>query len=222
LRRFIEIGLRSHEAEPVVSAAKSLGYSAVGLDRSAEFKNIDVVKRVDLDPKNPSQLSQALRRYRWKTEVITVNCITKAVARQVGRDRRVDLITFPFTMNWKKNYLDRQQAGLMRDSGCGYLINVSELLVSDANVLEKRIEFIKRNKDNAVKKGIPVVASSFASEPLELRDPYGLASLLSLIDVDEEHAYDMVSTMPYMIVARNREKLKDSYIQDGVWVIEDP
>jgi RNase P/RNase MRP subunit p30 len=56
---------------------------------------------------------------------------------------------------------------------------------------------------------------------LELRDPYGLAALLSLLDVDEDAAFEMVSTNPYSMVSRNRAKLKDSYIEEGVWVIQD-
>jgi RNase P/RNase MRP subunit p30 len=48
-----------------------------------------------------------------------------------------------------------------------------------------------------------------------------LAALLSLIDVDEDHALDMISSNPYGLVERNRAKLKDSYILEGVWVIED-
>jgi len=109
----------------------------------------------------------------------------------------------------------------MRDSGGGYLVDVSKLLVTNAYFLRKNIEYLKRNLENAIKRGLPVVASSFATEPLELRDPYGLASLLSLLDVDEDHALEMVSKNPYDMVVRNRAKLKDSYVQDGVWVIED-
>lgn len=205
----------------MVSAAKSLGYFTIGLVEETETTSIDVASRLDLDPRNPNELLQSLRKNRWKTEVITVNCRTKQAARQAGKDRRVDLITYPVLDRWKDNHLDRQQAGLMRDSGTGYLIDVSQLLLSEPRLLRKRIEYIKRNKDNAVKRGVPVVASSFASTVWGLRDPYGLAALLSLLDVDEDHALDMVSTNPYRIVELNRAKLKDSYIVQGVWVIED-
>ena len=201
-----------------MESAKSLDYSLVGM---AGKTNLDVVKRLDLDPKNQNQLNQSLRSNRWKTEVIVVNCRNKSVARKAGQDRRVDLVTYPVSDKWKHNYLDRQQAGLMRDSGTGYLIDASKLLATDAYVLRKNIEYLKRNLEIAVKRGIPIVVSSFASEPLELRDPYGLAALLTLLDVDEEHALEMVSTNPYQMVIHNRAKLKDSYIQDGVWVIED-
>jgi RNase P/RNase MRP subunit p30 len=149
-----------------------------------------------------------------------VSCRVKSVARQAGRDHRVDLINFRLDSG-KRNYLDRQQAGLMRDSGCGYLIDLSQLLVGNSFLLRKRIDFIKKNKDNAVKRGVPVVASSCATDLWGLRDPFGLAALLSLIDVEEDHALEMISIIPYQFVEKNRAKLKDSYIVKGVWVIED-
>jgi len=202
----------------MVKTAKALDYDLVGVSSQTD---LDVVKRLDLDPKNQNQLHKSLRSNRMRTEIIVVNCRNKSVARKAGQDRRVDLVTYPVSDKWKRNYLDRQQAGLMRDSGAGYLIDASKLLVTNAYILKKNIEYLKRNLEIAVKKGIPIVASSFASEPLELRDPYGLAALLSLLDVDEDQALEMISTNPYTMVARNRAKLKDSYIQDGVWVIED-
>ena len=122
---------------------------------------------------------------------------------------------------WKNNYLDRQQASLMRDSGSGYLIDLSQLLTNNSTLLRKRIQFIKRNKDNAIKRGIPVVASSFATDSWGLRDPYGLAGLLNLIEIYKEKALDMISINPNRLVERNRAKLKDSYIVEGVWVIKD-
>ena len=202
----------------MVKAANSLGYYLVGV---AGKTDLDVVTRLDLDPKNQNQLNQSLRSNRWRTEIIVVNCRNKSVARKAGQDRRVDLVTYPVSDKWKHNYLDRQQAGLMRDSGAGYLVDVSTLLVTEAYFLRKNIEYLKRNVGIALKRDIPVVASSFATEPLMLRDPFGLAALLSLLDVDEDHALEMVSTNPYKMVTQNREKLKDSYIQDGVWVIKD-
>ncbi len=220
MRHFTDLCLQTDNPE-VVSTAKSLGYTVIGLNEKPDTNIVDIVKRLDLNPKNPNELLRTLRSHRWKTEIITVNCRNKSVARQAGRDRRVDLINYPIVDKWKDNHLDRQQAGLMRDSGTGYLIDLSRLLIDDRFKLRKHIEFIKRNKDNAVKRGVPLVASSCATTIWGLRDPYGLTALLSLIDVDEDHALDLISSNPYGLVERNRAKLKDSYILEGVWVIED-
>ena len=221
MRCFTELCLKPGSPDELVSTALDLGYSSVGLPRMVEGDKIDIIKRLDLDPKNPNELIKSLRSSRWNYEVITVHCRSKAVARQAGKDNRVDLVTYALSHNWKQNFLDHQQANLMRDSGCGYLIDLSQLLTEDRFVLGKRIEFLKRNTDNALKKGIPVVASSFAADKWGIRDPYGLASLLSLLDIDEDHALDMISDTPVDMVSRNREKLKDSYTLPGVWVIDD-
>jgi RNase P/RNase MRP subunit p30 len=221
LRNFIDLCLSPEKPSEVISIAKTLGYSAIGLSQNEYVEGIDVVKRLDLDPRNTNELNRSLRNSRWHNEIITVNCRNKSVARQAGRDNRVDLITYPLVEKWKENHLNHQQAGLMRDSGCGYLVDLSLLLTNDAYILSKRTEFLKRNVHNALKRDIPVVASSYAVDKWGQRDPYGLASLLSLLGVEEEKALDMVSSVPYDIVKRNRGKLKDSYIIPGVWVIDD-
>ncbi len=221
MRLFTDLCLNPEKPGEVISLAKELGFSAIGLNQKEQTEDLDVVKRLDLDPRNPNELNRSLRNSRWHNEIITVNCRNKSVARQAGRDNRVDLITFPVVEKWKENHLNHQQAGLMRNSGCGYMVDLSILMVNDAYLLGKRIEFLKRNIHNALKRDIPVVASSYAVDKWGLRDPYGLASLLSLLDVDEEKALDMVSSVPNEMVTLNRGKLKDSYIVQGVWVIED-
>ena len=128
MRHFTDLCLQTDNPE-VFSTAKSLGYTVIGLNEKPDTNIVDIVKRLDLNPKNPNELLRTLRSHRWKTEIITVNCRTKSVARQAGRDRRVDLINYPIVDKWKDNHLDRQQAGLMRDSGTGYLIDLSRLLI---------------------------------------------------------------------------------------------
>lgn len=205
----------------VISLAKALGYSAIGLNTILDQPDIDVVNRLDLSPKNPNMLLKNLRSYRWKTEIIIVNCRNKSVARQAGKDHRVDLITFSIDENWKNNHLDRQQAGLMKESGCGYLIDISQLLTNDPKRLRKRIECVMRDLENALRRDLPIVASSCAQDKWGLRDPYSLAALLRLLHIDEDSALNMISHVPYGMVKVNRAKLKKSYLASGVWIVED-
>jgi len=213
--------LKAEKPKEIISTAKLLGFNSIGLNKQFNSDEIDIIQRHDLEPKNPTDLKNQLRKNRWHFEIITVKCLTKAVARQAGRDRRVDLISFPLIDEWKRNHLDKQQANLMKASGCGYLIDLSLLLTDDPDILRKRILFLKRNIDNALKNNITIVASSCAKNALELRDPYGLVALLSLLNVKQENALEMISTAPWSLVEKNRAKLKDSYIAQGVWVIED-
>lgn len=223
MRDFIDLSLKPRDEtaqELMLQAAKALGYSAVGLEKTGTDV-IDVIHRVDLHPRNQNELGKQLRKLRHSTEVIVVHSGNKSVARQAAHDHRVDLVRFPVDRYTKKRlYIDRRQAGIMRDSGVGFEVCIKDLLFTDRHLLAKRIVAIKKSLDIAIKHGLPVVASSGAEDVYGLRNPHGLAALMSLLGVDIDPALDMVSTTPTRLVTANREKLKNSYIVPGVWVIE--
>jgi RNase P/RNase MRP subunit p30 len=223
MREFVDLSLKPKDEtalDSMLQKAKALGYTAVGIEKT-DSDIIDVINRVDLYPRNQNKLGKHLRKLRHYTEVIVVHCESKSVARQAARDHRVDLIRFPVDRaTMKRLYLDRRQAGMMRDSGAGFEVSIKDLLVDDRHLLAKRIVAIKKSLDIAIKYGLPIVASSGAEDRYGLRDPHGLAALMSLLGVDCEPALDMVSTNPMCLVSDNREKLKNSYILPGVWVIE--
>ncbi len=223
MREFVDLSLKPKaetEIGLMLNKAKELGYTAVGM-KNTTSDLIDVINRVDLYPRNQNELGKHLMKLRKRTEIIVVHCMSKSVARQAAHDRRVDLIRFPVDRTTKKRlYLDRRQAGMMRDTGAGFEVSIKDLLVDDRRLLAKRIVTIKKSLDIAIKYGLPVVASSGAEDRYGLRDPHGLAALMGLLGVDSEPALDMVSTIPMRLVADNREKLKDSFIMPGVWLIE--
>ena len=223
MREFVDIGLKPKDKttlDSMLREVKALGYSAVGTEKT-DSNLINVISRTDLYPRNQNELGKQLKKLRKRTEVIVVHCDSKSVARQAARDHRVDMIRFPVDRETKKRlYLDRRQARMMRDTGVGFEVSIRDLLVDDRHLLAERIVAIKKSLDIAIKHGLPVVASSGAEDKYGLRDPHGLASLLSLLGVDYEPAMDMISTNPMSIVSVNREKLKKSYILPGVWVIE--
>jgi RNase P/RNase MRP subunit p30 len=196
MREFVDLSLKPKDEtalDSMLQKAKALGYTAVGIEKT-DSDIIDVINRVDLYPRNQNKLGKHLRKLRHCTAVIVVHCESKSVARQAARDHRVDLIRFPVDRTTMKR--------LYR------------------HLLAKRIVAIKKSLDIAIKYGLPVVASSGAEDRYGLRDPHGLAALMSLLGVDCEPALDMVSTNPMCLVSDNREKLKNSYILPGVWVIE--
>jgi ribonuclease P/MRP protein subunit RPP1 len=222
MRDFVDLGLYpGKDALNIIETAKQLGYSRVGLETNEKSSTIDLVSRVDLHPRNQNDLGKQLRRLRNKVEVIIVHGTTKSVSRQAAHDNRVDFMRFPLSGGKHLQYLDRQQAGLMRDSGAGYEVCVRDLLVEDRFQLVKRIGIIKKSLDIAMKHDLPVVASSGAQDMYGMRDPHGLASLLSLLGVDDETGLDMVSSIPNGVIAENRSKLGPNFIEPGVWIIDE-
>ncbi|MCW4049600.1 MAG: RNase P subunit p30 family protein [Candidatus Bathyarchaeota archaeon] len=207
----------------MLSHAVTLGLDAVGIpiDRSMkEEHNIDIVSRLDIAPKNQQQLSGLLKKNRRRYEVISVLCLSKNVARQAAKDHRVDILRYPDDSRRKHAWMDRHQATLAKDSGCSYEVDIKELLVEDARILRHKIIQLRKETSIALKHDIPVIASSGATDWLGMREPKAVAALMSLLDVDEEKTLEMVSRNPCALVERNRDKLSDSYVLPGVWVIE--
>lgn len=223
MREFVDLGVQPKEGslEQIIDSATLLGYSRIGVEGNKKSDILDIVNRIDLYPRNQNDLGKQLRKLRYKTEVLIVHCTTRSVSRQAARDNRVDFCRFPINGGKRLQYLDRRQAGLMRDSGVGYEVYARDLLVDDRVQLVKRIGIIKKSLNIAMKHDLPVAASSGANDPYGLRDPNGLASLLTLLGVDDEPALDMVSNIPNRVIDENRAKLGPNFIEPGVWIIDE-
>ena len=85
---------------------------------------------------------------------------------------------------------------------------------------DSRLLSVMRDEvDNAVRFGVPVVVSSGADDPHNMRGPRELAAVLDLLGIGEEEGLDAVSTTPWSIVDRNREKLMPGFVEPGVRVV---
>lgn len=223
MRKFIDLHLKSEagSAEEMLKLATRLGYEGVGLvqDDPATVlgASLDIVSRIDLRPRNANDLIATLRRIRRRYEIVAVECRSKNVARQAAKDNRVDVLNFPGSVSERRRVrFDRQEASLAADANCAFEINVSDLLGVGPLVLSRLLSIIREEAENAERHGVPVVVSSGAHEPLTMRDPRSLAAVLSLLDINEEQSLDTVSTNPWDLVTRNREKLGPGFVMPGV------
>ena len=227
MRRFVDLHLRpGSSGETMLQEAARLGYSCVGLtsengDRGSPSKElgegVDIVRRIDLRPRNANELTSSLRRIRRRFEIIAVECRSKPVARQAARDNRVDILNFPTQVQGRRRVrFDRQEASLASGANCVYEINLSDLLNKGAHVASRLISMMTVEVENAVRYDVPVVVSSGADEPLLMRGPRELAASMQLLGVGEEESLDMVSDAPWSIVERNRGKLEPGYVSPGV------
>ena len=234
MRRFIDLHVKP-PPEPdglreMLELAAKLGFKGLGmvadmalLDSAmgmAPDQGLDLVSRAGLRPKSPRDLTTSLGRIRGRFEVIAVDCHSKAVARQAAKDNRVDVLCFPATVQERRKVgFDRQEASLAAGASCSYEVNVSDLLGKGPRVASGLTSIIREEVGNARRFDVPLVVSSGACDPLLMRDPRGLASVLSLFDIGEEEGLDAVSTTPWRLVETNRGKLGPGYVLPGVWVV---
>lgn len=223
MREFIDLHLRPREDEApeMLQRAVELGYSGAALvgDHQIPLQDeldLDIVSRIDLVPKNTRELSDALRRTRRRFEIVAVECRNKKVARQAAKDHRVDILNFTMPPSKNSAWFDRQEATLASGNRCALEFNVSNLVQLGPLPLARTLSRMRVELENARSHGVPVVVSSGAESPLQMREPRGLASVLGLLGDNEELGLETISTNPWDMVDSNRKKLDPGYVNPGV------
>jgi len=238
MKRFADLYLTpdltdEKKVEKMIRTAASLGYTLVGvslprnisvrahvahLERMCRNHGVDLATRIDLMPDSLKELLRLLRRYRRKFELVSVNCRSKSVARQAAKDHRVDLLSFGIRA--RERFFDNAEARLANEGVAALEITTASLLrtsgVSRAFLLSR----LRKESEIAMRTGVPIVISSNAADPYEMRAPHDVASLATLLSMERTAALCTLSTTPFNIVDRNRLKLDESYIARGVRLVE--
>lgn len=231
MRHFVDLNIRD-PGDPnilteMLGLASKLGFKGIALASEnpapqalrdeVQALGIYLASRIDLRPRNPNELTKALRRVRRKFEIVAVICGNKAVSRQAAKDRRVDLLRYsPLKTGKSRVGLDRQGAALASGSNCAYEVTLSDLLDSSAEERPRILVNMRRDIWNAEQEGIPIVMASGAGIPLRMREPRAIASITSLLGLNEERGLNTVSENPTKILERNRMKLAPGFVSPGV------
>jgi RNase P/RNase MRP subunit p30 len=92
-------------------------------------------------------------------------------------------------------------------------------LTLEGTVRIKLLSILRRMVHTAKEFHVPIIVSSGVSEELLMRKPMELASLVSLVGLDEEFAVDAITKSPMAIVKRSREKLSWRFVAPGIRVV---
>jgi RNase P/RNase MRP subunit p30 len=238
-RRFADLHLQpnlndAEQTRAMLAKASELGYRLVAvplptvsmetfakkLAALCQENKLDFASRLDLKPKTSRELLQQLRRFRRRVEIIAVVCESKEVARQAAKDHRVDLLNFPAT-DPRRRFFDKAEAELASSSVAALEIDVKPIITLKGPARIRLLAVLRREAAIAEDYRVPVVVSSGATNPLQLRKPMEMAALATLFDLDKPTALDAVSKAPLTIVKKNREKLSPSFVAPGIRIIRE-
>ncbi len=222
----------SAKTSQMISKASKLGYRLIAmplppnvqekeifrLRETAKEANIDLASRVDLSPRTPKELIYNLRKLRRKFEIIAVACITKSVARQAAKDRRVDILNFP-QFDWRERFFDRAEAKLASNALASFEIDLKPLLTLEGPARVRFLSNLRREVKIAQEFHVPIILSSGVSDEFLMRKPKELVALAFLFDMTEGSAIEAVSKNPVAIVKRNGEKLTPRFVAPGIRII---
>ncbi|MBS7613816.1 hypothetical protein KEJ48_06205, partial [Candidatus Bathyarchaeota archaeon] len=185
------------EVNQILSAARKLGFSVVGLTfEDVDVKpplvdppeNLKVVWRIDLthDKAQPKTIDKLRRLF----PIIAVSCSSRDQFR-VALKTRTDLI-----FQKKLFALSLSDVRVLASSGKFFEFNLKPLIYAREFEMVNAIKTLRRNVELLRKMEIPIVISSWASNHYELAPPLELPQFLALADVNVQEFYRCVSEEP--------------------------
>ncbi len=188
-------------APPILDSFKSAG--------------IDVARRLNLEPSSREQLLKSLRRLRSKYEIVSVDCSVSSVSRVAVRDRRVDIVYFP-----KQEVASVFRGRLAKSCRAALEFNLSELTSGPG--FEAKLHRLRREIEVAADVPTTVIGSTKASNPFELRSPRDVAAILHALGLPLNAAVRAVSDVPLAMVRKNRLRMGESRLEEGVSIRRRP
>ena len=206
----------SKEIERLVVLAKLLGYDtiafttfnphniklvrekAISLSRTYD---IDIIVRLSLYTHEIQVLKRMLRRYRRYVELIGVYCASDKVTNFAAKDHRVDMITLVLGSKIKVKFDDAKANLLLQgETALEFVFWDSLRSISSQTYLPLRLwAYIAKSYE------IPIIISSGARHPLELRDPKVLEAFLKVIlGITNMTSYNFLLSR----IATNKEKME--------------
>lgn len=189
--------------------------SSVPVADSFRSAGLDVATRLNVRPKSREELLRSLRRFRSKYEIVSVECSIPSVARVAVRDRRVDIVYFP-----KRQSGNLFRGNLAKSCRAALEFNLSELISEPG--LEARLRLFRREIEAAADTSTTVIGSTKASNPFELRSARDVAAVLHMIGLPLDAALRAVSDVPLGIVKKNRLRLREPQVDEGVRILRRP
>jgi len=237
MRGFVDLhlylDLKDHDkSRLMIKKSAELGYKIVGVTLPQNFSrssleeiskicgefDLDFVSRIDLEPANTNELLKSLRLLRRSVEILSVKCVSKSVARQAAKDRRVDILSFS-PIDVKKRFFDSAEAELASKAGVSLELDLAPLLYLHRYRRIRLLSKMREETSIAKKSGVPIVLSSGANDVRLLRKPEDYASLGYLFGLNLDDAKRSMSEIPREIIERNRRKLDPNYVAPGVYII---
>ncbi|MDW7985750.1 MAG: RNase P subunit p30 family protein [Nitrososphaerota archaeon] len=202
----------------IMARIRELGFSSIAVSIIDESKleeierigrdfEINVYRKIVLEPDDKSTLLRELRTCRGRYEVVSVICRNLEVALTAARDNRVDTLIIPPDKRFR---IDRGVAAIIKNC-----IEIPFKWFLDKSVRRDFLRVTDEIVEHLARK-VDLIISSSASKISELRTPYEMISLLHIFGFNKESALNSVSTTPLKIIESNLVKLSSSYICRGV------
>lgn len=196
---FAGVVIRTREAE----------YDAATL---SETNGIDVVRGVEVVADGPETASGAVGNFRPDYELLAVRGGSPSLNRFAVEQDRVDVLSRPFAKRGDVNHVLVKAAA---ENGVRLEVDLGPVLRSGGGRRVRHLQKLRKLRELVGEFDAPFVVSATPESHLELRAPRELVAVGERIGFDAEAVRAGLREWGE-IAARNRERLSDAHVAEGV------
>ncbi len=178
---------------------------------------IQIIKGVEIHPKNPQDLKRKLQKFRKKVDVLLVHGGDLKINRAACENPRVDILSHPYRGR-RDSGINHVFARKAADNRVAVEFNLKYLFKTRFShryrVLTQFRDILKLQR----KFKFPLIITSGASSIYDLRSPFDIMALTRCFGMNKEEAHHALSETPRQIIETNR--LRGSLIAEGVVLVE--
>ncbi len=219
------LSIGEHGTDEMAAMARRLGLHGIGVVsyfpevvEIPKIEGIDVVNAVMLKASTPQDLNAMARKIRNRAELLLVHGGNYEVNRAACENPLIDVLCHP-ELGRKDSGLDHICMKSANENNVAIEVNFREILESYKRNRIYMLTAMKKNVKLCQKYEVPVVTCSGAVTKWGLRSGRELAAIAYLLGLELGKAIDTASSVPEIMVRRNRERLAGR-LWEGVEVSE--
>ncbi len=215
-----DLHVEVQKKEEILEMAKRLNYSGVAVvDKEDDevLDGIELISSVLIKANSREELKAKLQRVRNRVTLVLVSGGKYEVNRAACEDSRVDILCHPY-LGRADPGIDHICARAARENNVALEINFSTILNSPNR--PKILSQIRKMVEICKKYDAPVVITSGAKNPWEMRAARDLAALAATLGVDITYAIRSLSNYAKNLLEVNRQKLRGDRVGDALIVRE--
>jgi len=215
-----DLHVEIQKKEEALEMAKRLNYSGIAIVNKKDDEVVDGIELISsalIEANNKEELKAKLQSVRSKVTLVLVSGGKYEVNRSACEDSRVDVLCHPY-LGRADPGIDHICARAARENNVALEINFSTILNSPNR--PKTLSQIRKMVEICEKYEAPIVITSGAKNPWEMRAARDLAALAATLGVDIAYAIRSLSVYAKNLIEVNRQKLQGSRVGDALIVRE--
>jgi ribonuclease P/MRP protein subunit RPP1 len=199
------------------SAEVDHGNNLPELEILEKHSKIQILKGVEIHPKNPQDLKRKLQKFRKKSDLLLVHGGDLKINRAACENSRVDILSHPYRGR-RDSGINHVFARKAAENRVAVEFNLKYLFKTRFNhryrVLSQFRDILKLQR----KFEFPLIITSGANSIYDLRSPLDIMALTRCFGMDKEEAHQALSETPRQIIETN--KVRSRVIAEGVVLVE--